>query len=82
MLKSNPLAEAVCLLDGIIDDSLECQEQMVRKKLQQLPDFAAFLEKIISVKNKVSSQFYNQLEKLISSLRPPKILPVASMGSN
>jgi hypothetical protein len=82
MIKSSPLAEATFLLDSIIDDSLDCQEQILRRDLSHLPDFANWLEKIISVKNKVSAQFYNQLESLITSLRPPKPMPVQSFSSN
>ena len=82
MLKAKPLSEAVSLLDSIIDDSLDCQEQIVRSKFDTLPDFANCLEKIICVKNKVSSQFYSQLESLILSLRPPKPTPAISIGSS
>ena len=62
MIKSSPLCEAVTLLDSIIDDSLDCQERILRQDLNQVPDFATCLEKIITVKNKVSAQFYKQLE--------------------
>jgi len=82
MFKSSSLTEAANLLDSIIDDSLDCQERMLRDQISQLPDFATCLEKIITLKNKVSAQFYNQLETLISSLRPPKITPPPSFGSS
>jgi hypothetical protein len=66
MRQSSPLAEAVYLLDCIIDDSLDCQEQLYRQKLKKEPDFeiclsnfATRLEKIISVKYKVSTAFYS-----------------------
>ena len=59
MIKTSPLAEAALLLDNIIDDSLDCQERLLRNDLSQVPDFASCLEKIITIKNKVSAQFYN-----------------------
>ena len=76
MIKSSPLLEAAALLDSIIDDSLDCQERILRQSVCQVPDFATCLEKIITVKNKVSASFYNQLELFITSLRPPKQSPI------
>ena len=55
MIKSSPLVEAAALLDSIIDESLDCQEKILRQNLCQVPDFAICLEKIITVKNRVSA---------------------------
>lgn len=83
MPKLSPLSEAASLMDQIIDESLDCQEQILRQNLRQIPDFAKLLERILSIKNKVSTHFYNQLESLITSLRPAQnnLLPPPLSGN-
>jgi hypothetical protein len=75
------LEEARSCIDSIIDESLDCQEQIIKGGIAQLLDFTRPLDNIISLKRKVSDQFYRQLESQITQLRPVVISPVATTGS-
>ena len=57
-----PLEEASRLLDRIIDDSLDCQERIYRRGINDVPDFAQAIGRIINLKDKVTDHFYKQLE--------------------
>ncbi len=56
------MCEARCLLDSVIDESLKCQEEILRKSTNGVPEFAKSFEKIIDVSKKVTESFFKVLE--------------------
>ena len=53
------IIEARNCIDKFIDEALDLQEKIFRGAISHLTDFSNSLEQILTLKNKVSNQFFS-----------------------